>query len=149
MNSSQHGNTNANCIFCKIIASEIPATKIYEDDFTLAFLDISPVHPGHTLVIPKDHFENIYTIPPELYCRVQMTAQKVAIAVRNAMDADGINIIINNESAAGQVVDHSHIHIIPRHNDDGLTHWAHKPYTNEEEVQKVKEKILSEITDSN
>ncbi len=116
------------CIFCKIISGEIPSYKVYEDRETLAFLDINPVHEGHTLVIPKDHFENIYSIPPETLARLSLTTQKMAIAVKNAVEADGINIIMNNEKDAGQIVFHAHFHVIPRRHNDGLANWPQKPY---------------------
>lgn len=117
-----------NCIFCKIVKGEIPAYKVYEDKETLAFLDINPVHEGHTLVIPKDHFENIYTLPQETLARLTLTTQKVAIAVKNGVEASGINIVMNNEHDAGQIVFHAHVHIIPRIQNDGLAHWPQKPY---------------------
>ena len=107
----------ANCIFCKIIKNEIPAVKIYEDAETLAFLDINPDTRGHALVIPKNHHENIYSLPVETWCLMNITAQKIAIAIKNALSADGINIIMNNESAAHQIIFHAHIHIIPRYNE--------------------------------
>lgn len=132
------------CIFCKVIAGEIPARKVYEDSETLAFLDINPNTKGHTLVVPKDHFENIYTIPDEALCRVAITVRKVATALRNGTDADGINLIVNNETAAGQEVPHVHFHVIPRHNDDGLTHWPHVSY-NEGEAEEILEKITAEL----
>lgn len=116
------------CIFCKIVSGNIPAYKVYEDNETLAFLDINPVHEGHTLVIPKDHFENIYSIPPETLARLSLTTQKMAIAVKNAVEADGINIIMNNEKDAGQIVFHAHFHVIPRRHNDGLANWPQKPY---------------------
>lgn len=106
-----------NCIFCKIIRNEIPAVKIYEDNETLAFLDISPNTRGHTLVISKNHFENIYSLPVENWCHMNITAQKIAVALKNGLLADGINIVMNNESAAHQLVFHAHIHVIPRYND--------------------------------
>lgn len=133
------------CVFCKIVAGEVPASKIYEDDETIAFLDIQPVHQGHVLVIPKDHFENIYTTPVMTWMRVQMTAQKVALAVKNALGSDGINVYMNNESAAGQVVPHAHIHIIPRYNDDALPHWPHTTYKDAEEMNSFTEKISAEL----
>ena len=95
--------------------------------------------------MPKDHSENIYTLSPELACRIMLTAQKMAIAVRNGTDADGINIIMNNEPAAGQVIFHAHVHIIPRLNDDGLRHWPHKEYKDEEEKMVYANKIKAEI----
>lgn len=139
-----NSNTPQDCVFCQIIKGEVPAVKIYEDSETLAFLNHHPVHPGHALIIPKEHFENIYTIPAELWARMNLTAQKIAIAVREAVDADGINVYMNNEHAAGQVVFHGHIHIIPRHNDDGLTHWPGKP-TAENELNVIADKIKTTL----
>lgn len=137
--------THGDCLFCKIVAGDIPATKVHEDDETLAFLDINPVSEGHTLVIPKDHFENVYATPAETWCRVMLTVQKVAEAVRHAVNADGINLVMNNESAAGQLVPHAHVHIIPRHNDDGLKPWIGKPYKSVEESKSISEKIKEEL----
>lgn len=118
-----------NCIFCKIVKGEIPSHKIYEDDHILAFLDIRPVSPGHTLVIPKDHFENIYTLPDEIMARLALVTKKLSIAIRNSVDSQGINIGMNNEEVAGQVIFHSHIHIMPRREDDGLKLWPQKDYS--------------------
>lgn len=134
-----------NCIFCKIVDGSIPAKKVYEDDETMAFLDIQPIQHGHTLVIPKDHFENIYTLPAETWLRIQMTVQKVALAVKHAADADGINISMNNESAAGQEVPHAHIHVIPRFNEDGLSRWPHVSYKNPEDMEAYAEKIAEAL----
>lgn len=108
----------------------------------MAFLNIKPIHPGHALVIPKDHFENIYTVPAETWARMNLTAQKVALAIREAVNADGMNVSTNNEPAAGQEIFHSHIHIIPRHNDDGLNHWEGKLIAPEESM-KLKESITA------
>ena len=143
-NQNTNINHNEDCVFCKIIDGTIPAYKVYEDDETLAFLDIRPNNFGQTLVIPKDHTENIYTISPETLCRVALTVQKVAMAVRNGTDVDGINIIMNNEPAAGQVVFHAHIHVIPRLNDDGLTFWPSKEYK-EGEMEIYRDKIKAEL----
>lgn len=145
MNDIQIGNYVADCVFCNILKGDIPTIKVYEDDHTLAFLDIRPTQPGHTLVIPKDHFENIYTLPAETACRIMMTVQKVSLALKQATNADGINIIMNNEAAAGQIIFHAHIHLIPRHNDDGLRHWDHKEYSNPQEATDIAEKIKVEI----
>lgn len=138
-------NAAETCIFCKIAAGTIPSSKVYEDDETYAFLDIRPVNPGHTLVIPKDHFENIYSVPAELWARMMLTAQKLSTAVKEAVNADGINIHVNNETAAGQDVFHSHIHIIPRHNDDGFQHWHGKAIA-PEEMEKVCEEVKKILT---
>ncbi len=120
--------TEENCIFCKIVAGEIPATKIYEDDYTIAFLSTQPNNPGHALVIPKDHFENIYGLPDETLCRMIITVKKVALAIKNGINADGINLGMNNEVPAGQAIFHAHIHIIPRKENDGLISWTTKAY---------------------
>ena len=129
------------CVFCKIAKGEIPADKIYEDDNFFAFLDINPVNPGHVLVVPKNHYENIYSAPDEILCDIGSLVKKISIAVKQGVNADGINIIMNNESAAGQIVSHAHFHIIPRFADDGLRHWIGKPYANKEETSKIAEKI--------
>jgi len=132
------------CIFCKIVKGEIPSYKVYEDDETLAFLDISPNNPGHTLVIPKEHFENIYSLPGELFARMSLTAQKVSIALKNGLSTDGVTLSMNNEPAGGQLVFHSHIHVIPRMKDDFTVHYPHKTY-GEGEAEEILEKIKAEI----
>ena len=143
-NQNTNNNHNEDCVFCKIIAGDILAFKVYEDDETLAILDIAPTNYGHTLVIPKDHTENIYTVSAELLCRLTLTTQKIATAIRNGADVDGVNIIMNNEPAAGQIVNHAHIHVIPRLNDDGLVHWPHKEYK-EGDMKVYQDKIKAEL----
>ncbi len=120
------------CIFCKIINNEIPSSKIYEDNKTLAFMDIMPVNKGHALVIPKEHHETLFDLPDDILKAVIMAVKKIGDAVKKAVNADGINIGVNNHKAAGQVVFHSHFHIIPRFNDDGLKTWPHKKYEDDE-----------------
>jgi len=107
-----------NCIFCKIVKGEIKSQKVYEDEETLAFLDINPVNKGHVLVIPKGHYENIFDIPKDKLSKVMEVAQEIAIAIKK-MGADGINIVSNNGKAAEQHVFHLHIHVIPRYYNDG------------------------------
>ena len=143
-NQNTNNNHNEDCVFCKIIDGTIPAYKIYDDDETMAILDIAPTNYGHTLVVSKDHTENIYTISPELMCRLTLTVQKVAIAIRNGTDVDGVNIIMNNESAAGQIINHAHVHVIPRLNDDGLRSWPHKEYK-EGDMKVYQDKIKAEL----
>ena len=133
-------NHDENCIFCKIVRGEIPANKVYEDESNIAFLSIGPNNPGHTVVIPKDHFENIYGLPDETLCRLMIAVKKVALAVKNGLDADGINIGMNNEESAGQEIPHAHIHVIPRKHDDGLVHWQPKAYL-PGEAEEVANKI--------
>src|SRR3989344_8724642 len=107
----------------KIIRREIPADIVYEDADTMSFLDIRPNNPGHTLVVPKKPFRNIFDIDDETLAAVWRTARKVAKAVKDATDADGLNINTNNEATAGQVVFHYHVHVIPRFENDGLPLW--------------------------
>ncbi|HEY4512866.1 MAG TPA: HIT family protein [Candidatus Paceibacterota bacterium] len=132
------------CIFCKIVKGEIPSCKIYEDSDTLAFLDIAPVNPGHTLVIPKEHFENLYTLPDETLAGLILTAKKIAQAIKKGIGADGVNIGMNNEKSGGQVIFHAHLHIIPRIEGDGLKLWPQKSYK-EGEAESVAEKIKESL----
>ena len=104
-------------IFAKILRGDMPATKVYEDEHTLAFMDVMPQSPGHTLVIPKSAAENIYDLPIEAGAAVLATVQKLAPAIRDAMGADGIMLNQFNGSAAGQTVFHFHMHIVPRYDD--------------------------------
>lgn len=103
-----------NNIFAKILRGELPCHKVYEDEHTLAFLDIMPRSPGHTLVIPKTPARNILDIDPESFAHVIRTAKKIAIAGKQAFDADGITLQQFSEQAGGQVVFHLHVHIMPR-----------------------------------
>ena len=108
------------CIFCKIVKGEIPSHKVYEDDFFIAFMDIFPTVKGHTLIIPKEHCVNALDTPTHIAEKFYPIISKLANAIKKAYNADGINIIQNNGSASGQEVFHSHVHIIPRYNNDGL-----------------------------
>ena len=132
------------CIFCKIVAGKLPSFKVYEDEKTLAFLDIHPVHPGHTLVIPKNHAQNIFEISPEDWAAVQETVRRIAIALEKATGADGVNLMMNNREHAGQIVDHAHVHIIPRFKGDGLRQWTHASYK-DGEADAMKEKLRTAI----
>jgi len=107
-------------IFSQIIAGTIPCTKIYEDDAVLAFLDIQPVQPGHTLVIPKKPSADARETDPEVFAAVMKTAQNIANALTSSMNCDGVNIAMNCGKAAGQEVFHTHIHVIPRFENDGV-----------------------------
>ncbi len=134
-------HTNENCIFCKIIAGQIPANKIYEDEDTFAMLDINPVNPGHTLVISKEHYVNIFEVPDALITKMISTVKKVAHAIKDSMSIENGNIIMNNGKDAGQTVFHAHIHFIPRNAGDGHKDlWHGKPY-GEGEAQEIIEKI--------
>ncbi len=134
-----------NCIFCKIVKKELPANIVYEDEKFLAFLDINPVNKGHTLVIPKKHKKNLLEEDDEILKEYLIVTKKAAKAIKKATNAGGINIINNIESIAGQVIFHTHIHIIPRYENDGLKLWPGKPYSNEEEKKQIEEKIKKEM----
>lgn len=108
------------CLFCKIVAGQISVTKIYEDDVVLSFLDIGPISDGHTLLIPKKHFEKLHECPAELLGQVFSRIGKIAGAVAAAMSSDGYNLLCNNGRAAGQLIEHLHFHIVPRNAGDGL-----------------------------
>ncbi len=108
------------CVFCKMVGGEIPISKIYEDEFVLSFLDIGPISDGHTLVIPKQHFEKLDECPADILGQVCSRLGKITKAVAAAMNSDGYNVLCNTGKAAGQVVKHLHFHIIPRHTGDGV-----------------------------
>ena len=122
------------CIFCKILSGQIPCDKLYEDETTFAFLDRGPVNPGHTLVIHKHHHTDIFDTPERDLCDIFATAKKMATAIMKATRCDGINIGMNNRPAAGQVVFHAHVHVIPRLLNDGLKHWAHHDATPDQQA---------------
>lgn len=128
------------CIFCKIVKGEIPCSKIYEDNEFLAFLDIAPINPGHTLIVPKVHCKNLLDFPKAEETDLIEFIKKVADAVVKATKADAFNLGMNNGRAAGQLVDHAHFHIIPRFSDDGFKHWPHGTYK-EGEIEEVQRKI--------
>ncbi|QNN21108.1 HIT family protein [Planctomycetales bacterium ZRK34] len=112
--------SDPNCIFCKIIAGEIPCWKIYEDDHVLAYLDIGPLSEGHCLIIPKKHYVTIDQMPTDEAAACMAVVPKLSKAVIAATGAAGWNVLQNNHQVAGQAVDHVHIHIIPRNDGDGL-----------------------------
>ena len=120
----------ADCIFCKIIAGEIPSSKVYEDDQVVAFLDISQVTPGHTLVVPKQHFRNLLEMDADSSSQLFARVPDIARKVMKATGAKGMNILNNNEEIAGQTVFHTHVHLAPRYDEtDGLqiSFEAHEP----------------------
>jgi len=130
------------CIFCKIIAGEIPCHKVYEDDQVLAFLDIKPLNPGHILVVPKKHYENIEEITEEELTALILAIKKIGLLIKEKLGVTGYNISENNGEVAGQEVMHLHFHVIPRHSDDGLSPWPRKVYQ-DGEAEEVVKKLLS------
>ena len=127
---------STDCIFCRIVAGALPCVRLFEDEAVLAFMDVAPVIKGHALVIPKAHADPITDVPPDLLARVIQAAQRVAAAQLRGLGADGVNLHHATGAAAGQVVPHVHIHVIPRFADDGHRwNWAAKPYADEAEMQ--------------
>ena len=121
--------TDGTCIFCKIVAGQIPCFKLYEDADTIAFMDINPVNEGHALAVAKGHFANIQDIPADVLGKVAATAQRVAKAQNAALKPEGINLLQANGPGAGQTVFHLHFHILPRTAQDGelKVNWGHNP----------------------
>ena len=114
----------ADSIFTQIIKKEIPSSTVYEDEVAIAFLDIHPVNKGHVLVVPKVQYRSIYDTPDDVLAHVMIVAKKLSLAIKEAVKADGISIVMSNDPAAGQMVtDHMHIHVIPRHIGDGYRDW--------------------------
>jgi histidine triad (HIT) family protein len=132
-------------IFSRIVSGEIPALKIYEDQATLAFMDISPASRGHALVICKDEYPDLYSLPPETLEAVARAVQRVARGLRAALQPDGINVIQNNGPAAGQTVFHYHVHLIPRwEGDDAVRLWQ-PGSPDQAELSSLAEKIGAAI----
>ncbi|WP_372798199.1 HIT family protein [Pontiella sp.] len=134
------------CIFCKIVNKEIPATVVYEDDEVLVFMDIGPIIKGHTLVIPKKHYDPVTETPDEMLAKMHITAKKIAAAQMNGLGADGVNIMQNNGRASGQEVEHIHIHVIPRFADDGHHwNWHPKKYDDFDEMNNLAGKLREQL----
>lgn len=108
------------CLFCRIVAGELPAERVDEDEYTIAFMDISPWARGHALVIPRTHARNLYEVEPAELTRVAVAAQRLALRMRDTLGCDGINLLNSCEPAAWQTVFHLHVHVIPRWSDDPL-----------------------------
>ncbi|MDF7807147.1 HIT family protein [Pontiellaceae bacterium B12219] len=136
----------SDCIFCKIIRKEIPATVVFEDDDVLVFMDIGPIVKGHALVTPKKHYDPITETPDAIVAKLHLTAKRVAAAQMNAFGADGVNIMQNNGAAAGQEVEHIHVHVIPRFSTDGHHwNWNAKKYDDFSEMNKLAEDLRKHL----
>lgn len=127
-----------NCMFCKIVRGELNANIVFEDNRTVAFLDIRPINLGHTLIVSRDHYVNLFDMPDDVLEEMAVNLRRVAKGIKLALNSDGINIGMNNGQAAGQIVPHAHMHIIPRYLGDGLTHWPGKEYTDGEMTEMAK-----------
>lgn len=133
------------CIFCKIVAGEIPATKIYEDELVFAFLDLGPINYGHVLVVPKEHHESSSTIPEATAGRMFHVGSRIGVALKRQEEYDAFNLHLADGSAAGQVVMHAHLHVIPRGVEDNFRwNWRQLKYADgqmAEMAQKIKSKL--------
>ena len=132
--------TMQDCLFCKIVRKEIPAAVVYENGKTMAFLDIKPVNPGHALVISKEHYPDFASTPTEILGEITVVAQRIGKAAMETLGVPAFNIGVNNGRAAGQAVDHMHLHVMPRVEGDGYQLWHGRPYE-EGEMQAVAEKL--------
>ena len=129
------------CIFCRIVQRQVPASLVFEDEKVMAFLDIRPLNEGHTLVIPKAHYESIFDIPKESIAYLHGITKRIAIAVEKATKADGISIIQQNGKAAGQDIFHLHVHVIPRYEDQKLPSFSEISEVDREKLSQTAQKI--------
>ena len=131
----------SDCIFCKIIKGEIPSYTIYEDDGYKVILDAGPVSKGHALILPKDHYDDLYELPDEKAAEVYVLAKKMMVRITEKLGCDGFNICQNNKEAADQTVRHFHMHLVPRYTD-GQKFFAYTPLElSPEEQNSIKEQI--------
>ncbi len=140
----------SDCIFCKIIDGHIPSSKVYEDDHVLAFLDISQVTKGHTLVIPKTHKKDVHELTPEIAANLFSVVPKITMAMKETYDLKGVNLLNNNGEFAGQSVFHFHLHILPRHGEqDGFkpTWDIHADAYTSDQLKEIASGIASLIKD--
>lgn len=137
--------SDQNCLFCQIAAGATPAALVFEDAQSLAFLDHRPLFPGHCLVVPRDHYETLGDLPPELVGPFFSNVQLVARAVEAALEAEGTFVAMNNR--VSQSVPHLHMHIVPRRRKDGLKgfFWPRNKYESEEEKLRVQDAIRSKL----
>lgn len=130
-----------NCIFCNIVRKKAPASVIWEDDKTLVFLDIRPLIDGHTLIIPKQHYETVYEIPDDLLSNVYQLVKRTAVVLKNTLKADGISTIQQNGHAAGQEIFHLHVHVVPRYEGQKLPRFTDLPNAPREKLDAIAERL--------
>jgi histidine triad (HIT) family protein len=130
------------CLFCKIVNNEMPCFQLFEDDLVKVFLDINPVSKGHLLVIPKQHFENIFTVPDNVLIRITQVCKKMALLCKEKLGATGVNIVNASGKDAQESVPHLHFHVVPRYKKDGLDLWFHGKSKDIDEVKEIQKKLL-------
>ena len=133
------------CLFCRIVSGELPATIVYEDDHSVAFLDHRPLFHGHTLLVPREHVETLGELSPKIVGPYFEAAQLLSRAVETGMDAEGTFVAMNNR--VSQSVPHLHVHVVPRRKTDGLKgfFWPRSKYKGDEEMEDAKKKIISAL----
>jgi diadenosine tetraphosphate (Ap4A) HIT family hydrolase len=135
----------SDCPFCAIVAGEAPASVVHEGDRTVAFLDLHPANPGHTLVVPREHADGLADLPAADGERLFAVGQRVAAALRETVDPDGVNLFLADGEAAGQEVFHVHLHVVPRHEDDDVVFRASPREASREELDEVAGRLRSEL----
>lgn len=130
-----------NCIFCKIANGEIPSKTIYEDEEFRVILDLGPATRGHALILPKNHYANLYTIPDEQAAKAMILAKKMATRMTEKLHCDGFNIVQNNGETAGQTVFHFHMHLIPRYKNDNQKIGWEPSEPSQEELEEIRKQI--------
>ncbi|MCK5835232.1 MAG: HIT family protein [Lentisphaeria bacterium] len=123
------------CVFCKIISGEIPCSKVYEDDLVFAFLDIAPINQGHILIVPKEHHASLTRVPAKYLEAMMRIAPVIGQAAMREIDGDGFNLHLSNGEAAGQIIAHAHLHVVPRQATDGFC-WGHRTLSYENDTQR-------------
>lgn len=133
-----------NCVFCKIAKGDIPSKVLYEDDEFKVILDLGPATKGHALILPKNHYRNLYEIPDEAAGKVMLLAKKMALHMTEKLNCDGFNLVQNNGEAAGQTVFHFHMHLIPRYREDGQKIGWKPQEVSQEELEETRKQIAGE-----
>ncbi|MAH42294.1 HIT family protein [archaeon] len=132
------------CLFCKIVRGDIPSKKVYEDSETLAILDINPASEGHVLVMPKKHSETLFEVDKEDLKAAISTVQKVSMKIKETLNPDGLNVVQNNGEQAGQVIAHTHFHVVPRYKDDKIIIGFPRDQTDEAKLDEILNKLRIE-----
>ncbi len=140
-----HSVPDSHCVFCKIVRGEIPSARVLETAHAVVFLDINPLNPGHTLLVPRSHHAHLEELPEELAAHAGSLLPRLCRAVKAATGAEGLNVIINNGAVAGQIIDHCHWHIVPRFANDSIHwRWPQGKYSGDE-LSQMKSRIEQEI----
>lgn len=134
-----------NCIFCKIGSGDIPSYKLYEDEDFKVFLDLSPTSYGHALIIPKEHYKNLFELDDTIASKALVLAKKVGAAMMNTLHCDGLNVLQNNGEAAGQTMFHFHIHLIPRYKEDDTKIIFAENSLTEDDAKKIIDLITKDL----